>query len=167
MKYTNIQTQLVLRNSPAPADRVAVADILTSSGYFYDYEIAVAEELVCENLEKGAEKSGYNFIFADNEDRTIGFTCFGPIACTESSYDLYWIAVHKDVMFQGLGKRLIKETEEAIRKMGGTRVYIETSGRELYKSTRDFYIRSGYLLEAELKDFYGKGDSKLIYVREL
>lgn len=167
MNSMNIQTQLVFRNAPQPSDKAEIAKILDSSGYFYDYEIRVAEELVEENLFKGEERSGYYFLFAEQDDRVVGFTCYGPIACTESSYDLFWIAVHKDFMSQGIGKALINKTEELIGAAGGTRVYIETSGRELYQPTRGFYLKAGYILEAELKHFYAKDDSKLVYVKGL
>lgn len=157
----------MFRNTPTHSDKSTIIDILNSSGYFYDHETMVAGELIDENLEKGAERSGYNFMFADYEGKTVGFTCYGPIACTESSHDLFWIAVHKDFMFKGIGKQLIQETEKCVKKAGGTRIYIETSGRELYKSTRGFYLKTGYILEAELEDFYGPGDSKMIYVKKL
>lgn len=163
----NTQTQFPLRNTPQASDKSSIIEILSSSGFFYNYEIDVAGELIDENLSKGEEKSGYYFIFADSEDKTIGFTCFGPIACTESSYDLFWIGVHKDYMHQGIGQKLLQATEETIKKSGGTRIYIETSGQEIYKPTREFYLKAGYTIEAELEDFYGKNDSKFIYLKKL
>ena len=51
--------------------------------------------------------------------------------------------------------------------MGGRRVYIETSNRAQYGSTRGFYQRGGYHPEAILKDFYAPGDDKVTYVKVL
>ena len=62
---------------------------------------------------------------------------------------------------------LIQATEAEIPALGGTRVYIETSSRELYHPTRRFYERCGYALEAVLKDFYTPEDDKLIYRKSL
>jgi hypothetical protein len=44
-------------------------------------------------------------------------------------------------------------------------VYIETSSRPPYAPTRAFYERCGYELEVVLKEFYGPGDGKAIYVK--
>ena len=121
-------------------------------------------ELVTERLQKGAA-SGYHFIFADMQERTIAYSCFGPIPATKYSYDLYWIAVHANLRGQGLGKSLLSKSEQIIKDMGGQRIYIETSGRELYLPTRQFYLGCHYQEAAILTDFYAPGDAKYIYVK--
>jgi ribosomal protein S18 acetylase RimI-like enzyme len=66
-----------------------------------------------------------------------------------------------------MGRRLIQESERLIFAAGGRRVYIETSQRSDYTSTRIFYENCGYRLEAALKDFYAPGDGKAIYCKVL
>jgi len=149
-----------------PADRAWVRDIVTSSNFFSSEEIDVAVELVDEYLRSG-EASGYHFLFADFAERVAGYTCFGPVPCTQSSYDLYWIAVHEDFRGQGLGLHLMQRTESLIAARGGKRVYIETSSRPQYDPTRGFYLRCRYRQAALLPDFYADGDGKLIYERRL
>ncbi len=95
----------------------------------------------------------------------LGYTCFGPIPGTSHSFDLYWIAIDMKHRGKGLGSQLLIRSEKEICKMGGKRIYIETSSSPLYLPTRSFYIRNGYSLEAELKDYYKEGDNKLIYVK--
>jgi len=73
--------------------------------------------------------------------------------------------VHPDLRGRGLGKQLTARTEEAIRAAGGHRVYIETSSREQYVPTREFYLRIGYQVEAVVEDFYAPGDGKVILVK--
>ncbi len=131
---------------------------------FYDYETDVAVELVEERLKRGPV-SGYYFVFADVDGRTVGYSCHGPIACTLNSYDLFWIAVHKDCQGQGLGRRLLEESEQRIAAAGGQRIYVETSSRDQYLPTRTFYEHCNYTLEAQLKEFYGPGDDKAIFVK--
>jgi len=158
-----------LRDSVLPGDAAAVRAIVESTGFFSDAEIGMAAELVQERLERG-EASGYHFLFAEPAGRSgepTGFTCFGPIACTAESYDLYWIAVRAGVRGRGLGTRLLEQTEERIRRMGGRRVYVETSSRPQYEPTRGFYSSRGYRVETVLDDFYSPGDGKLIYLKEL
>ena len=157
---------LHLRYDVTSADRDAVRELCASTGFFYPEETAVAVELVDERLAKGAA-SGYHFVLAERNGRLVGYTNYGLIACTQSSFDLYWIVVHDSCRGQGLGRRLLAETERLIQQAGGTRVYIETSNRPLYQPTRGFYERCGYHEDAVLKDFYAPQDDKVIFVRAL
>jgi len=157
---------ITYRHAVEPDDSGRIRSIVESSEFFNPEEIEVAVELVVERLTKG-EKSGYHFIFAEMDGRTVGYTCFGPIAGTQCSFDLYWIAVDNGSRGEGIGKGLLKKTEEAIREMNGRRIYIETSSRERYVPTRAFYVKNAYRLEASIKDFYAPGDSKNIYIKEI
>lgn len=157
---------LSFREDVLPGDPGAVRDIVASTGFFYGHEIEVAVELVEERLQKGPE-SGYLFLFAEQRGRTVGYSCYGEIACTAGSYDLYWIAVHNDCRSQGIGKVLLQRTEALIAGLKGRAVWVETSGMKKYASTRNFYLRSGYQEEAVLKGFYGPDDDKFIFVKYL
>lgn len=149
-----------------PSDAHAVRRIVESSGFFLPHEIEIAEELVRERLARGTG-SGYHFVFADRGGDTVGYSCFGPICCTQWSFDLYWIAVRDACRGGGIGRRILLESEERIRAAGGRRVYIETSSRDLYLPTRRFYLRCGYEVEAIVEEFYGPGDSKYLFVKAL
>ena len=158
-----------IRDQVHPADLASVRRITESSGFFSVAEIEVAVELVQTHLFQG-ERSGYHFLFADADapiGQTIGYSCFGPIPCTLASFDLYWIAVHDSYRRIGLGKLLLAESEAAIRRMGGRRIYVETSSRAQYQPTHVFYNRTGYLQQALVPDFFAPGDGKIIYVKEL
>ncbi|MBN2125105.1 MAG: GNAT family N-acetyltransferase [Deltaproteobacteria bacterium] len=159
-------TEFHFRADPVPSDIEGVREIVDSSGFFSREEIEVASELVRERLGRGPA-SGYFFLFAEAGGKVQGYTCFGPIPCTRESYDLYWIAVRNPLRGSGLGKALLRRTEAGILRMGGARVYVETSSRDLYRPTRIFYERHGYLQEASLRDFYAPGDHKVILVKSL
>ncbi len=148
----------------APQDSERIGRLVEITGFFNPAEIGVAQELVNERLTKG-EASGYFFVMAEHYGRLVAYTCYGPIAGSANSFDLYWIAVHPDFQRRGMGRRLIKETERLIHKAGGRRIYVETSQRAEYASTRIFYENCGYRLEAVLADFYAPGDGKAIYSR--
>lgn len=152
------------REHPVDTDVRSIASILKTSGFFNAEEQEVGVSLVQERLEQG-EKCEYFFQFAQGESSVRGYTCFGPIPGTKSSYDLYWIAVDTTCRGQGLGTLLLQKTEREIARRGGTRIYIETSSSDLYLPTRSFYEHNSYHLEAELKDYYAPGDNKLIYVK--
>jgi D-alanine-D-alanine ligase len=151
-----------LRDTITADDEQAVRDIVASTGFFAPAEVEVAVELVHERLTRG-DASGYFFIFAEIDGRTVGYSCYGPIACTVGSFDLYWIAVRRDYQHHGLGHLLMHATEKRIARAAGRRIYIETSSRAQYEPTRRFYERTGCVAEAVLKDFYTPGDDKVVY----
>jgi ribosomal protein S18 acetylase RimI-like enzyme len=156
----------IYRQQIQHSDIGAIADIVQSSGFFSAEEIDIALELAEEKLTQPHDSS-YQFLFVENENRVFGYTCYGLIPATHFSYDIYWIAVLKDMRGHGLGKLLMFETEKLIGASGGKQIYAETSSREQYKPTHTFYESCGYHQEAFLKNFYSEGDSKIIYAKTL
>ena len=154
------------RYEPSVADPRRIRQLVAATGFFNDEEVGVAAELADEYLAKGPA-SGYAFILAEQDDRLVGYSCYGPIACTDHAFDLYWVAVQPDFQNRGLGRRLIQETEQRIRDAGGDRVYVDTSERAQYARTRAFYESCGYRQEAVLSDFYSPGDGKVVYCKRL
>ncbi|HEX4414994.1 MAG TPA: GNAT family N-acetyltransferase [Lacipirellulaceae bacterium] len=152
--------RLTLRNS----DREAVRSIVARTGFFRPDEVDVAVELVDERLSRGPA-SGYYFVFAEFDHRVCGYACYGPIACTVASFDLYWIAVDPDWQGRGLGGALIEAAKSQIGAAGGLRIYVDTSGQPKYAPTRSFYERYGFRCEARLVDFYAPGDDRIIYTK--
>lgn len=150
-----------------PEERQALKTILESSGFFYDFEVEVALSLADETFEHGAEKSGYHWVKLTEDGKVIGFANFGLNPSSVHSYDLYWVAVLEEYRMKHYGSLILKESEKRIRQLGGKIVWIETSGRPLYEPTRHFYLKNGYELEGTLRDFYGPGDAKLVYRKEL
>ena len=155
---------LKLRYEVKPEDMENIRRLVEITGFFHPAEVDVAAELVSERLRKGSE-SGYHFILAEHYGRLIGYACYGPIPCTASSYDLYWIIVHPDFQGRGLGRKLLHEAERFIQAAAGARIYVDTSQRAQYASTRAFYEQCGYTRESVLPDFYAPGDGKVIYCK--
>ncbi|PKP31983.1 MAG: N-acetyltransferase [Bacteroidetes bacterium HGW-Bacteroidetes-16] len=157
---------ITLRKEVTAADPQIIREIVTSTGFFNDEEIDVAAELAEERLYKG-EASGYEFIFLEVDGKTVAYSCYGLIPCTKNSYDLYWIATHHDFRNRGLGKQLLKATEEEIKALKGGGIYVETASRKQYTPTRMFYEKNGYELKAQFEDYYDKGDDLVYYVKRL
>ena len=157
---------LDLRDEPADGDGAAVRELTSATGFFSDDEVAVAVELVETRLAQGLA-SGYRFLFADGDGQLDGYVCYGPIALTKSSYDLYWIANRPSAQRMGLGRWLMEAAEARALELGGSAMYVETSSRTQYEPTRAFYRRIGYRSAAELPDFYGPGDGQVIFAKRL
>jgi len=160
------RTDCSLRRHLRSADREPLRTLLDETGFFNREEIGVAMELVEDGLALG-EGSHYRFIVAEIGKQVAGYACWGPIPGTADSADLYWIAVHPDRQGHGVGRALLTETESWMISEDRVRVWIETAGRALYGPTRAFYLGCGYLVAAELEDYYGPGDPKLIFSRVL
>ena len=143
-------------------DREKIQTILIETGNFHDYEITVAMELIDAYINDKNQKDYY--IFVDEESDIIrGYVCVGPRPMTKSTYDLYWIAVNPSVQSKGIGSKLIKYAEDFILSKGGKLILIETSGKPSYEKERHFYQKNSYDKITEIKDFYDKGDSLVIY----
>lgn len=157
---------LFFRQQIQSPDVEAIADMVESSGFFSGEEIDIAIELAEDSLEK-RDVSSYRFLFIEDGQKVIGYTCYGLIPATSFSYDIYWIVVSTDMHGQGIGKLLMAETERLIFESGGRQIYAETSSRDQYKPTHKFYEKCGYIKEAFLKNFYSEGDGKFIYAKVL
>jgi ribosomal protein S18 acetylase RimI-like enzyme len=150
------------RTQLSPGDPAAIEQLVRDTGFFSTEEIAIARELADDGLANGPA-SHYRFVIAERAGALLGYTCSGPIPGTQSGWDLYWIAVRHDAQGQHLGRDLLEITERAVQAAGGTRLYAETSSRAQYEPTRAFYRRRGYTVAAQLPEFYGPGDDKLVY----
>jgi GNAT superfamily N-acetyltransferase len=155
-----------IRDELLLTDRALLEQILRSCKFFREDELAVALELIDDRLHKGAA-SDYNFLVAFIGDRMVGYCCYGRIPCTVHSYDIYWIVVDPTIHRAGIGRKLVAAAEEQIRKLGGKRVYLDTSSRPLYSPTHQFYSSCGYRMEATLRDFYAPGDHKVVFCKVL
>ena len=157
---------VAIRRGLEPADRKPLEDLIRATDFFNPEEISIALELADDRLESG-ETSHYRFLVGDVNGRLAGYACWGTIDGTRESVDLYWIAVHPDFQGRGIGAVLLDDAEAWIAASGRTRVYVETSTRAQYESTRAFYRARGYTLSAELPDFYAPGDGKAMFVKVL
>ncbi len=157
--------QVALRRHLLRGDEAAIGALVRATGFFTEAECAVAVELAEDRLRHGAASS-YRFLIAEQpHGQMLGYACLGPTPCTESAWDLYWIAVHPLAQGSGIGRRLAGAAMAEMESEGGTRLYAETSSRPLYAPTRGFYAGSGFTLVSEVPDFYAPGDAKQIWVR--
>jgi D-alanine-D-alanine ligase len=152
---------------PNEKDGAHIHAINAKNTVFNHEEVECVDELWEEYLAQGPEQSGYNFLVEKEGDQVLGYACYGPRSLTSGTYDLYWIAVDPTIHRSGAGRRLLAASEEAVRKLGGRLLVLETSGLPAYEPTRKFYLATGYTLEATLKDFYSDGDDLVIFTKHL
>jgi ribosomal protein S18 acetylase RimI-like enzyme len=150
-------------------DREKIHLILVETNNFNFDEISIAMELIDDYLNKD-ELSDYEiFVDRNEEDENLinGYVCIGKRPLTESTYDLYWIAVNPAIQSKGVGSRLVSYIEEHIKNKNGRLVLIETSGKPSYEKEIKFYEKNLYTKLVEIKDFYKEADSLVIYGKYL
>ncbi len=147
----------------------AIRTLLMQTDFFRADEIEVAMELIDDTLARQGRLSAedYHIFVAIQACEVLGYVCFGKTPMTDSTFDLYWIAVAPHWQSQGIGRQLFEFACEDIRKQGGTLLVIETSSQPKYEPTCKFYEKVGCTLEARIKNFYRLGDDKLIYTKPL
>ena len=149
------------------ADKEQIHNITARAGVFSQEEIDSVPVMFDEYLQYGTLDSGYHFIVYREGEQVLGFAIYGRRDLAHGVFDLYWIAVDPNARRKGVGSALITASEEAVRAMGGRIIIAETSGTAEYESTREFYVRTGYVNEATIKDFYSVGDDLKIFVKRV
>ena len=146
--------------------RARLAELLVDTGAFHADEVEVALSLF--DLSSAApDGSDYEFVGAFEDDRLVGYACFGATPATDGTFDLYWLAVDRAVQGRGIGRSLVRAVEEKLIGRGGRLLVVETSSRPDYESTRRFYARSGYTEAARVRDFYAPADDRILLTTRL
>jgi ribosomal protein S18 acetylase RimI-like enzyme len=128
--------------------------------------VSCVEELWNAYQDKG-EASGYVFLAYRDGGRVLGYACFGPHPLTQSTFDLYWIAVDPTVQGRGIGHALLTRVEAEVQARGGRLLVVETSSTPDYAPARRLYETCGYQCQAVIHDFYAPDDDLLIFVKRL
>lgn len=152
----------VIRDYVKKDDIEIIEKITRETNFFSEDEVSIARELAEERFTKDI-KSGYLYNILEKNNEMLGYTCFGPIPCSNISYDLYWIVIKNELRGQGIGSYLLNKTEDYIKKLNGYQVYLDTSSKEQYLPTRNFYLKSGYKIVSILENFYDIKDNKIIF----
>ena len=145
-----------------PADAEIIEDILKKIPLFKKEDIKVAMELV--NITaSNPSQTDYNIFIYENDGTVLGYHCTGKRPLTDAVYDLYWIVTDPDHGKKGIGKSLLEHAEDFVTQNNGRWMLIETSSKESYNATRNFYMRNNYTIISQINDFYSKGESLLIF----
>lgn len=148
-------------------DRERLHKILIATKVFTQEEIAVAMELIDIVLGDPEQKDYTIHCLVDDQDRPLGYVCYGRAPMTQGTYDLYWIAVDPRQQKQGLGSKLLEFLEEQVRLLGGRMILVETSSIPSYQRTQRFYELKGFKEVGRLPDYYSLGNDRITYCKRL
>lgn len=143
-------------------DREQLVSIVEGTDNFTGEEKKIAVELIDEAI-ANPNHEYYNVFVFENDGKILGYHCVGKRALTDGVFDLYWIVVGKDAQNMGVGKKLLNHVEDFAKGQNGRWIIAETSSKESYNATRNFYFRNNYSIVAEIKDFYTANDNLVVF----
>ena len=145
-----------------PDDVKNIETILNNITNFNDAEVSVAMELI-NAAAADAEQTDYNVFVYEEDGNVIGYHCTGKRPLTDAVYDLYWIVTDPSHKNKGVGKTLLAHAEQFVTQLKGRWLLIETSSKESYEGTRNFYLRNNYSIISEINDFYTLGERLIVF----
>lgn len=151
---------MIRRLKQADVDQLEI--MLKKISAFNEKEVEVAMELI--NITAlNTKQSDYNIFVYEDDGKIIGYHCTGKRPLTDAVYDLYWIVADPSAGKKGIGKNLIEHAEKFVMESRGRWLLAETSSKESYAATRNFYLRNKYSIVSQINDFYSIGDNLLVF----
>lgn len=101
------------------------------------------------------------------EGAAIGFCYATPEALTDGAWNMLTLAVLPALQGKGYGSALVRHLEAVLNGRDQRILIADTSGAEAFAATRAFYHKNGYVEEARIRDFWAKGDAKIVFWKSL
>ena len=163
-----MQNQTYIRTADSH-DQAAVADLAVINNMF-----AVDDLEGLTDAFRGAvngELDGHQWFVATTQDGDVVAAAYlAPEPFADRLWNLYFIAVHPSQHGSGTGTALIAHLEGLLRARGEAEarvLIVETSSTGQYEATRAFYTARGFDREAQIREFYGPGDHKVVFWKAL
>jgi ribosomal protein S18 acetylase RimI-like enzyme len=150
----------------APEDTPALVELAEGTGVFKPFEIEALRE-VLDDYHSDNQEFGHRSSVFFQDGRVIGFSYHAPASMTDRTWYLFWIAVSKTVQAKGVGGALLRHVEEDVRAQDGRLLLIETSSLPHYELTRRFYLKHGYEITGQLRDYYADGDDMVVFRKRI
>ncbi|SRR5690606_26025775 len=144
------------------ADTGKIEKILKRIPNFTEAEVEVAMELV-HIAANNPDQQDYHIFVYEEGNEIVGYYCTGKRPLTDAVYDLYWIAADPEAGIKGIGKSLLNHAEKFVSERNGRWLLAETSSKDSYEATRNFYLRNHYSIVAQINDFYSVGDKLMVF----
>jgi ribosomal protein S18 acetylase RimI-like enzyme len=153
-----------LRNFLTSKDLPALEEMLRGVGVFTAAEIECCLSLAGETLDGSDE---YSWFLAEEAGQIQALICYGPVALTERTYDLYWILRAPKARSRGAAAAVLQAAEGDLRDKKARLFVLNTSGTSPYEPAHQFYRRHGFDLSARIPAYYRPGDDLLIFTKRL
>ena len=140
--------------------------IADNAGVFTPVELSVLREVLLDiNVNSN---STYKLVEEKEGERVAGFAVLGRTPMTAFGWDIYWMAIDKDLQGKGIGTRLLRRVEALILSaMDKAVIRVETSARKDYVLAQNFYHKRGFIQAGIIPDFYGSCDDLMIFYKKI
>ena len=144
-----------------PADQPALLHLAVACSLFEADHIEELGEMM------GAALAGElpDHYWTTDDNKAAAY--YAPETFADGVWNLYFIGVLPDLKGKGLGSALLQYVENNLRRKGQRMLIIETSGLDGFALTRRFYLKHGYEEEARIRDYYQKGEDKVVFRKVL
>ena len=150
-----------------PDETNALVELAHQTGVFYDLEIVTLREVFVDYFAEAHDQYGHRCYTARMDGTLAGFVYVAPIEMTDRTWEIWWIAVRKDLQGRGVGGKILMACEAELVEADCRVLLIETSALPHYDPTRKFYLKHGYTEVASIPDYYRDGDDKRIFWKRL
>jgi ribosomal protein S18 acetylase RimI-like enzyme len=145
-----------------------LVSIAVATGLFTQEDADLLLRQTLEDLHAGRlGERHFAHVWVKNDGHPGGWVYFSENAKSDGVWDLWWIGVAPGEQGRGTGKALLEFVEASVGQAGGRLLLIETSSLPLLERTREFYKLRGYTECGCVPDFYGDGDDKITFVRNV
>ncbi len=117
-------------------------------------------------LESG-DRSGTWFFSCFRGGRVAGFACCDQVPIARGTFELNWICTDPGCEREGVGALLLARVERQLRRVRARLLVVETSSRPAYRKVHRFLRKNGFRQGARLKDFWDRGDDKLVFEKRI
>ena len=147
-------------------DSAALAGVGVQAGMFPPGETGWLEALIADYF-AGKLGEGHGWV-ADEEHGVVrGVAYYAPAVAADGVSDLLMIGVIPGSQRQGVGESLLRYVEDALRADGQRMLLVETSALPGFDGARAFYLKNGFEEEARIRDFYQRGEDKVVFRKQL
>ncbi len=136
--------------------------VLNTSGLF---PLEYLEDMISDYFTNPDTEAIWFTCITDGKPSALGYCA--PEKLTNGTYNLYAIAVDKELQGRGIGHKMMNFIEQLLIAKNKRILLVETSGDEHYRLTRKFYQKLNYKQEAVIHDFWNEGEHKIVFLKKL